>query len=49
MQDMVDEGLPPELRNTWQIKKDQLKLVLNKQKQPVTLGKGAHGTVRLLI
>ena len=43
---MVENGLPLELRNTWQINLDQLQLVLDGRKQPVTLGKGANGTVR---
>ena len=43
---MVENGLPLELRNTWQINLDQLQLVLDGRRQPVTLGQGANGTVR---
>ncbi len=45
LQAMVDSDLPAELRNTWQIELNQLQLVLDGQKKPVTLGKGAYGTV----
>ena len=49
MQAMVDEDLPIELRNTWQIRLDQIQLVLEDDQQPVTLGRGAYGTVSLCI
>ena len=45
---MVDSDLPAQLRNTWQINLDQLQLVMDSQQRPVTLGKGAYGTVRSL-
>ncbi|KAK9832254.1 hypothetical protein WJX74_004295 [Apatococcus lobatus] len=44
---MVDSDLPAQLRNTWQISLDQLQLVMDGQQRPVTLGKGAYGTVYL--
>ena len=46
MQAMVDSDLPVQLQNTWQINLDQLQLVMDAQQRPVTLGKGAYGTVR---
>ena len=47
MQIMVDRDLRSELRRTWQIRPDQLQLVVDDQQRPQTLGKGANGTVRL--
>ena len=43
---MVDMDLPVGLRQTWQISLEQLQLVVDNQRRPVTLGKGAYGTVR---
>ncbi|KAK9822285.1 hypothetical protein WJX74_002973 [Apatococcus lobatus] len=44
---MVDSDLPPQLRRTWQINVDQLQIFMDMQQRPVTLGKGAYGTVYL--
>ena len=43
MQALVDKDF--RLRKTWQISLDELQLVLDVQRRPVILGKGASGTV----
>ncbi|KAK9851136.1 hypothetical protein WJX84_009313 [Apatococcus fuscideae] len=45
LQALVDKDF--RLRKTWQINLDELQLVLDGQRRPVILGKGASGTVYL--
>ncbi len=49
MQREIDDGLPPGLRDTWQIDLDELQLDLDIHGNPVCLGKGASGTVRQVL